>query len=228
MKIIAMQNLDFVYSFKKGYSPFSLSIPSWSLESGSKVVLYGPSGCGKSTLLNLICGMMLPQAGQLIVCGKNLSSLGEAQRRVHRIENMGFVFQDFPLVEYLSAIENVLFPYRINPALRLNDVVRQRALALLTDFDLVDKRRQKPAHLSQGERQRVAIARALITSPKLLLADEPTAGLDPDRAKQVLDKIDQLVEQRNLSLVLVTHDPVVKSRFEHTLNVGQLQQAARR
>ena len=224
MKIISIHNLTFSYPPKKGYSSFSLALPSWELNEGAKVVLYGPSGCGKSTLLNLICGMMTPTSGQMVVCGKDLSVLSEDQRRSHRIEKMGFVFQDFPLVDYLSASENVLFPYRINPALRLNEEVRQRAAELLSDFGLANKMQQKPLHLSQGERQRVAIARALIASPKLLLADEPTAGLDPQRAMMVLDRLEQLVETRKLSLVLVTHDPSVKSRFDLSLDVGELQQ----
>ena len=120
-----------------------------------------------------------------------------------------------------------MLPYRINPALRLDKPAKDRAKQLLDDFGLAEKYRQKPAHLSQGERQRVAIARALVTNPQLLLADEPTAGLDPERSLQVLDKLDELVEQRGLSLILVTHDPVIKARFTNGLDVGILSTTGR-
>ena len=220
MKAISIRKLQFQYPKRKGYAPFALDIDSWDLEKGEKVVLFGPSGCGKSTLLNLICGMNAVESGSLVVCGKEMSKLNERQRRAHRIRNMGFVFQDFPLVEYLNAMENVLLPYRINPALRLDQLAKKRAGQLLSDFGLHSKRNQRPVHLSQGERQRVAIARSLVTQPQVLLADEPTAGLDPERSMQVLDKLDELVTERALSLVLVTHDPQVKARFQNQMNVG--------
>lgn len=143
----------------------------------------------------------------------------ESQRRAHRIRHLGFVFQDFPLVEYLDARENVLLPFRLNPALELGPEDRERADRLLADLGLGGRRDRRPGKLSQGERQRVAIARALVTEPQLLLADEPTAGLDPAQGQSVLQLLERLCDERGLTLVLVSHDPAVLARFDDTQSV---------
>lgn len=218
---IAAVDLRFAYPHQPGTAPFSLHLPAWSVPAGGRAALYGPSGCGKSTLLNLVAGILQPTSGSLEVAGKAMTALSEAERRAWRIRTMGFVFQDYPLVDYLSAVDNVLFPYRLNPALRLDGAARARALALLADLGLGDKVKRRPHQLSQGERQRVAIARALVTEPRLLLADEPTAGLDPERSTQVLDLLESLCADRGLTLLLVSHDPAVLSRFDDRLAVGE-------
>ncbi|MEO0604994.1 MAG: ATP-binding cassette domain-containing protein, partial [Myxococcota bacterium] len=169
-------------------SSFGLRVPSWEVPVGARIVLHGPSGGGKSTLLNLVAGVLVAEAGKLEVLGEDMTALGDRGRRAHRIRNMGFIFQDFPLVDYLDALNNVLLPYRINPALRLDDAARQRALSLLEQLDMAPLRSRRPASLSQGERQRVAIARALVTEPRLLLADEPTAGLDVRRTEAFIER----------------------------------------
>jgi putative ABC transport system ATP-binding protein len=183
------------------------------------VALHGPSGCGKSTLLNLVAGMLRPSRGTLDVEGRELKSMSDAERRAHRIQKIGFVFQDFPLVDYLNAEENVLFPYRLNRALHLDATVRDRARYLLDYLGIADQRLSRPAELSQGEQQRVAIARSLVTDPVLLLADEPTAGLDPERSKSVMDLLESLSADRGLTLVMVTHDPATLARFNNILDV---------
>jgi ABC-type lipoprotein export system ATPase subunit len=132
---------------------------------------------------------------------------------------VGFVLQDFPLVEYLDVTENVLLPFRISPALRLDAAARARAAALLDRLGLSGRARRRPAALSQGERQRVAIARALVTEPALLLADEPTAGLDPARAAEVVGWLQALRAERGLTLVLVSHDPAALARFGRRLEL---------
>ena len=186
------------------------------------MALHGPSGCGKSTLLDLVAGSLAPSSGSLEVEGEDLAQLTEAQRRAHRIRTIGFVFQDFPLVEYLDAEENALLPYRIDPRLHIDDETRRRAQDLLESLGLGDKINRRPAELSQGERQRVAIARALVTQPRLLLADEPTAGLDPQQSANVLATLERLCDERGLTLLLVTHDPRLLSRFDDTLAVAEL------
>lgn len=202
--------------------PFGLHVPSWEVPVGARVVLHGPSGGGKSTLLNLVGGVLLAGAGKLEVLGEDMATLGERGRRAHRIRNMGFIFQDFPLVDYLSVLNNVLLPYRINPALRLDGAARRRALELLEQLDMAPLRLRRPAALSQGERQRVAIARALVTEPRLLLADEPTAGLDTRRTEAFMALVERLTEERGLTLLLVTHDPSVIERFDRSLDVTAL------
>ena len=219
-KAIELRDLRFQYPSTTNSKPFVLELASWSLDYGGKAVLHGPSGCGKSTLLNLISGSLEMQQGHLSVCGVSREGQHDAERRAHRIEHIGFVFQDFPLVQYLSAQENVLLPYRINPILNLSKEVEAKAVSLLGQLGLEGKEKRFPKELSQGERQRVAIARALITDPKLLLADEPTAGLDPERASSVMDLLESLVRERNSAMLVVTHDPVIKARFSHQLSMG--------
>jgi ABC-type lipoprotein export system ATPase subunit len=221
---IAIHGLRFSYAESGASadraSAFSLHLDEWKVEKGRRVALHGPSGCGKSTLLDLIAGSLAPHSGQLEVEGSDLAKLSESQRRAHRIRQIGFVFQDFPLVDYLDAEENVQLPYRLDPDLRLDAETRDRAAGLLDDLGLADKRHRRPDELSQGERQRVAIARALVTEPRLLLADEPTAGLDPQNSSRVLDTLESLCEKRNLTLLMVTHDPSLLDRFDDTLAVA--------
>ncbi|MEN0065785.1 MAG: ATP-binding cassette domain-containing protein [Myxococcota bacterium] len=219
---IRAEGLRFSYPGNVDEAPFGLHVPSWEVPVGARVVLHGPSGGGKSTLLNLVAGVLVAEAGKLEVLGEDMSVLGDRGRRAHRIRNMGFIFQDFPLVDYLDVLNNVLLPYRINPALRLDDAARQRALGLLEQLDMAPLRLRRPAALSQGERQRVAIARALVTEPRLLLADEPTAGLDTQRTDAFMELVERLTGERELTLLLVTHDPSVIERFATSLDVSSL------
>ena len=198
---------------------FSLSLPAWTVLPGQRVALHGASGCGKSTLLDLISGQLLPSSGQLTVAGRQPARMTVAQRRAWRAQQIGFIFQDFPLIDYLSALDNVLLPYRLSAGLKRDAAVVERAGALLSTLGLTDHRRS-PARLSQGERQRVAIARALVTQPRLLLADEPTAGLDPTQSQAVLDLLWSLSADHGLTLVLVTHDPALLGRFADRLDVS--------
>lgn len=218
--IIEAVDLGFSYGGAGGEALFSLHIPHWQVAEGERVVLHGPSGCGKSTLMSLLSGIMPAHRGRLMVGGLDLVQAGEGARRAHRIRMMGLVFQDFPLVDYLDAVENVLLPYRLNDALRLDAAARARALDLLDELGLSHRRSHRPASLSQGERQRVAIARSLVTGPRLLLADEPTAGLDPARAAQVMELLTTLCRSRGLTLVMVTHDPELLPAFDSMLDVA--------
>jgi putative ABC transport system ATP-binding protein len=201
---------------------FHLALDAWRVEHGTRVALHGPSGCGKSTLLDLLAGVLRPDAGTIEVEGEDLTRLADDAVRAHRIRRLGFVFQDFPLVEYLDAVENVLLPYRLNQALRLDAQARDRARALLAGLGLADKERRLPRELSIGERQRVAIARALVTGPRLLLADEPTAGLDPEQSLAVMQQLEAASREHGLTLVMVTHDPALLGRFDQTLAVATL------
>ncbi|MEM6796201.1 MAG: ATP-binding cassette domain-containing protein [Acidobacteriota bacterium] len=227
---IVAENLRFAYGPSRAAGangpPFTLELADWRVESGERVALFGPSGCGKSTLLNLIAGVLVPEAGRLTVLGRDVGQLDDAARRAHRIRSIGFVFQDSPLVDYLDVLENVLFPFRLNPALRLEAADRERAAELLEELGLGGKRHRQPQELSQGERQRVGIARALVTRPSLLLADEPTSGLDPGATERALDLLLGVSTERRLALLVVTHDPAVRGRFEHTLDVGTLSRSA--
>ncbi len=150
----------------------------------------------------------------------DLTGLRDSARRDFRIANIGLVFQDFALLEYLNVLDNILLPYRINRSLRLDSPVRARAQQLATEMGLADLLLRRPTHLSHGERQRVAVCRALIANPKLVLADEPTANLDPDNASRVLDALDHFAKHQGATLVVVTHDHDVLVRFDHTIDVS--------
>jgi len=221
---ISLRELHFRHAPPRGApgaatAGFQLRLSRWSVARGARVALHGPSGCGKTTLLELVAGIHPASSGSLVVEGEELVGLSDARRRAHRIARVGFVFQDYALVEHLDLVQNVLLPYRLNPALRLDEGVRERAVRLLARLDLAGKERRLPGQLSQGERRRAAIARALITRARLLLADEPTASLDPERRGAVVELLEDLCAEHGLTLLLVTHDPALLPRFDEVLEV---------
>jgi putative ABC transport system ATP-binding protein len=211
----AIRAVDLRFAYPGG---FALHVPDWEVPTGARVGLFGPSGCGKSTLLGLVAGLLAAGSGSLRVAGEELVGLSDERRRRHRLTRMGFVFQDYPLVDYLDATENVLLPYRVG-GLGLDGAVRARARSLLEELGLGAKVGRRPRALSQGERQRVALARALVTEPAMLLADEPTTGLDPARTDAVLALLSRLCAERGLTLVLVSHDPGVVARLDRSWDV---------
>ncbi len=173
---------------------------SLDVESGEFVAVRGPSGCGKSTLLMIVGGLGMPTSGRVVVAGEDLPAVSPAQRARFRGRSIGFVFQMFHLLPYLTVLENVTAAAL--PEQR--EAARDRAAELLEKFLLADRLRHRPAELSAGERQRVAIARALINRPKLILADEPTGNLDPESATAVLDLLAGFHRDGG-TVLLVTH-----------------------
>jgi ABC-type lipoprotein export system ATPase subunit len=218
--LIDIFELEFSYS-KGG---FRLSIQQLHVPAGERVALIGPSGSGKSTLLQLMAGILLPQAGRLTVDDRELPQLSDAARRDFRIANIGLVFQEFELLEYLTVFDNILLPYRINDSLQLSDSVRKQAEQLASDLVIADKLARYPNQLSQGEKQRVAIGRALITKPALLLADEPTGNLDPRNKHRILDLLLHHADQRGVTVAMVTHDHGLLDRFQRVIDVGDFHQ----
>ncbi len=208
---VTVEGLRFAYG---DGGAFQLRVPELALSAGSRAAFHGPSGCGKTTALHLIAGILKPTTGTIRIGDADITAMSEAEARAFRIGNVGFVFQDFALIDYLDVEHNVLYPYFLNPALRLDGAARQRARDLLTTLDLGAKGRRRPTQLSQGERQRVAICRALVTQPQILMADEPTGGLDHLRSDAVMDLIDRLVAERGITLLMVTHDRSLFPRFD--------------
>jgi len=196
------------------------------VRAGETLAVVGPSGCGKSTLLNCIGGLELPDSGAVLIDGRDIAHLDDGARARLRAETIGMVFQDHHLLPQLSAVENVLLP---TLALRGGGMTRaealERALALLAQVQLADKRDRRPGELSGGERQRVAVARALINRPRLLLADEPTGALDRAMAEQLADLLLALNREHRTALVLVTHAEALAKRMARmvTLVGGRLQ-----
>ena len=197
---------------------FCLDLPDLAVETGAKVAVIGPSGCGKTTLLHLIAGIQVPITGSIQVDDTFVPRLQEAERRRFRITRIGFIFQDFELLDYLNVMDNILHPYRLNPALMLTAEVRQNAIALAQQVGVQDKLQRRINHLSQGERQRVAICRALLPQPQLLLADEATGNLDPANKQRVLDILFDYVDRQPATLLAVTHDRELLNRFDRVID----------
>ena len=182
----------------------------------------GPSGCGKTTLLRLISGILVPHQGTVRVADETLSALSLTQRQRFRVLRIGLIFQEFELLHYLTAWENVLLPYRITEALTLDDEAKQRATQLLSQTGIEKLRDRLPGELSQGERQRVALCRALVTQPELILADEPTGSLDPDNQARSVALLREQARLAGATLIMVTHDPEVLDGFDRVVSLPDL------
>ena len=212
--MITIQQLEFRYP----RGEFRLNIPDFQVSGGQKVAVIGPSGSGKTTLLNLIAGIITPLNGTVSVDKSQVNALGDRERRDFRISNIGFVFQDFELLDYLNVFDNVLHPYRITGTLKLDKAVRARAEALTQEMGIGDKLKRNPNDLSHGEKQRVAICRALLPQPRLILADEATGNLDPDNKTLILDLLFSAVTDHAATLLAVTHDHELLKRFDRIVD----------
>jgi len=212
--MIGIEQLKFAYPGGE----FALSVPELRVDAGETVAIVGPSGSGKSTLLNLIAGVLRPEAGRIAVDKTEVSSLSDRNSRAFRARTIGFVFQDFGLLDYISARDNILHPYRICAPLRLTAEVRARVETLAARLGVSQYLHRLPEALSQGERQRVAICRALLPAPRVILADEATGNLDPDNKRAILDLLFEAVRTDGATLVAVTHDHELLPRFDRVIN----------
>ena len=211
--------------------PLVLDIPSLVVARGRTVFVHGPSGCGKTTLLGLLAGVLRATAGTVRVLGTDLGTLSGARRDAFRAAHVGYVFQQFNLIPYLSAADNIALPCRLDAARRarlgavpLDAAVRDVA-ARLDIADLLDR----PATaLSVGQQQRVAAARALIAAPELVICDEPTSSLDADRREGFLRLLFASVRDAGATLLFVSHDPALAPLFDERLELPALNRAARR
>ncbi|MHB2169521.1 ABC transporter ATP-binding protein [Alsobacter sp. R-9] len=192
---------------------------SLAVEAGEVVGLKGPSGSGKTTLLNIIGCIVEPSSGRLVLDGRIIfdSRLLAADLRRLRLDHIGFIFQTHNLIPFLSVTENVALVLSLAglPA----DAARVRAVALLEDLQVANRRDAYPAFLSGGEAQRVAIARALANNPRIILADEPTAALDSERAGIVMDLLRRLAREHEAAIVTVTHDEKIFSHFDRLISL---------
>ena len=220
--MIQIRGLNFTYPG----GTFQLQIPDFQVQQGEKLAVIGPSGSGKTTLLNLVSGIVTPEPGEIVVAETTVSALSDAERRNFRIRNIGFVFQDFELLDYLNVLDNILHPYRISRALDLDSGVRERAALLAAQMDIDDKLKRRTDDLSQGEKQRVAICRALLPGPRLLLADEATGNLDPRNKGRILDLLFEAVDAHGTTLLAVTHDHELLPRFDRVVDFADFQLTA--
>lgn len=204
-------------SLKKSYLQGSQEIEifknlNFELSEGRRVAIMGKSGSGKSTLLSLISGIIKPNEGDIFLDSVSYKDLEEGELNDFRATHIGFVFQNFHLVSYLNALENVMLPAKVCNIAQ----AKEKATKLLESVGLSHRLDHLPSQLSGGEKQRVAIARALIHNPKIILADEPSGNLDDETGKAVMDILFELIKQNNTTLILVTHSKDVATRCEET------------
>jgi lipoprotein-releasing system ATP-binding protein len=195
---------------------------SAALMPGQAVALVGPSGAGKSTLLHIAGLLETPDSGQVLINGRDCSTMDDdARTRVRRAE-MGFVYQFHQLLPEFSAVENVMIPQLIQG--KLDKIARARAAELLSGLGLAERLEHRPAELSGGEQQRTAIARALANAPRLLLADEPTGNLDPKTSEHVFSEFVGLIERTGVAALIATHNMDLARRMHRVLRMeaGQL------
>ena len=214
---------DLVKSFPQpeGGAIQVLDLPSLDVNEGEQLALIGQSGGGKTTLLHLIAGLLSPDAGTIKVNGIDLTRLSEQGRDRFRAGTIGYVFQTFNLLPAFTAIENV----RLGMTFGSGKADTERARYLLSRVGLDNRSNYRPSQLSVGQQQRVAIARAMAGRPRILLADEPTANVDPKSAENVLDLIGETCSEENVAMLIVTHDMQIASRFQRVEQLGEINRA---
>jgi putative ABC transport system ATP-binding protein len=212
-------------SLKKSYHQGNEKIEifenlNFSLGAAETVAIMGKSGSGKSTLLSLISGITKPDSGDIVLNHASYAALKESELNDFRAAHIGFIFQNFHLVSYLNALENVMLPAKVCDIHR----PKEKAAALLESVGLSHRLNHLPSELSGGEKQRVAIARALIHNPSIILADEPSGNLDEETGNAVMDSLFELIHHNKTTLILVTHSKEVAARCEkiYTLASGEL------
>ncbi|MGZ3744952.1 MAG: ABC transporter ATP-binding protein [Pseudobdellovibrionaceae bacterium] len=203
----------------------TLQIPEFSLHKGEKVFLYGPSGSGKTTFLEVLAGILKVEQGEVRILGQDLSKMSEKDRDHFRAEHLGYIFQSFNLIPYLSVQENIQLPLHLSHNRRerlkgedVNSVMRHLCtrLGIIT---LIDK---KVTELSVGQQQRVAVARALLGRPEFILADEPTSSLDMDHRERFLGLMFELCEQFGITLLFVSHDRSIQHLFSRAVSLDSI------
>lgn len=210
--------------FSYGDQTFGLTVGDLRVDAGERVAIVGPSGSGKTTLVNLASGVLVPQSGSITTNALQLTACDESRRRRFRLCNIGFVFQEFALLDYLSVRDNIRLPFLLGADSHAPTARDEQVAQLADSVGLGRFLDRYPRHLSFGERQRVAICRALIASPKIVVADEPTGNLDPTRSTEVLQILNDHVKQSGATLLMVTHNMGLLDQFDRTIDVTDFAQ----
>lgn len=209
--------------FRYAGSGWQLSVGTLNLAAADQMLLAAGSGQGKSTLLQLICGLLDPSSGEVLVAGQDIHALRGHKRDLFRGRHIGMIFQTFNLLHGFSAVENVM------AAMMFSDIPRKehrpRAMELLGHLG-IERPHADPDQLSVGQQQRVAVARALACDPELVLADEPTASLDPENARMAIELIQNACREKGAALLCTSHDPTIAERFENRAVLDDLSRAA--
>jgi len=216
---------DVIFSYERN-APL-LQIDELLIDEGERVFLYGPSGSGKTTLLGLVAGVLRANKGEVRVLGKDLTRLSSSARDRHRGAEMGYIFQSFNLIPYLSVRENIALPCHVH-AKRMKRITAStldgEILRIASRLDLDGFLNKPVTKLSTGQQQRVAIARAVIGAPRLVIADEPTSSLDRDRQESFLRLLIEVCNEARSTLIFVSHDSSLMSRFERHISVSEVNQ----
>ncbi|HIU63698.1 MAG TPA: ABC transporter ATP-binding protein [Candidatus Avacidaminococcus intestinavium] len=190
-----------------------LLVPKLELLDHQQAVICGPSGSGKTTLLNVVAGLTLPTEGEVVYDEIKITELSEEQRDLWRAQNIGYIFQKFNLLEQLTVLENIQLAAFL-AKLPINEAINNKIKSLIKEIGLAEKINMKPFALSIGEQQRVGVARAIITEPKLILADEPTASLDKENAKLIINLLRDFAKKSGAAMLVSSHDPMVIEQFD--------------
>lgn len=219
MKALALQIRDLEFSYGENRI---LDIPKFEIVSGEMIFLLGPSGSGKSTLLELIAGILKPSRGDLVLNGQNISQLSLSQLDHFRAENIGYIFQSFNLIPFLSVLENIQLPFLFQNK-KIDEALLQKLIESLGLTAFVGR---SVSQLSVGQQQRVAVARALLKRPQLVLADEPTSALDYDHREGFLKLLFELCRQEKMTVLFVSHDRSIEKLFDRSVNLKEVNQVA--
>ncbi len=220
MPLLSISSLQKSFVAPDGERKTIVDVRSFSLEAGQQLALRGESGSGKTTFLHLVAGILAPDAGSILLNGRDMAALPEPARDRLRAENIGYIFQTFNLLQGYSCRENVLLGMAFGAG-----ADRAHATAMLERVGLGHRLDHRPRQLSTGQQQRVAVARALANRPKLVLADEPTGNLDRKNSREALKLIRETCQENGAALLLVSHDPDVLSTFEDVQDFADLNQA---
>ena len=222
MTLVAVENLQKSYPSSGGGTEMIVNVPSFNMGEKDQLAFQGSSGSGKTTFLHLLAGVLLPDSGQITFLGQGIHLMNESQRDQLRLNQIGYVFQSFNLLNGFNCLENLLLGMELkgNPD-------RDHAESLLKAVGLGNRIDYLPHQLSIGQQQRVAVARALVNRPKLVLADKPTGNLDPENTDRSLQLLRSLCEEWGSALVLVSHDPRVIAQFEKQIDWGEINEVKR-
>ena len=224
MEVVNVKNLVKIYNaYKNAKSVTALNGISFSAQKGDFIGIMGPSGSGKTTLLNILSGIDAATSGEVIISGKNICSMNKEQLCYFRRKNIGYIFQDFNLLDSLTIKENIALPLILDHVKAFK--IEKKARQLMDFFEIQNLKEKYPFHISGGQKQRTAAARALINEPSVILADEPTGNLDSKSSNSIMQTISKMNEELNSTVLMVTHDAFAASFCKRVIFVkdGQVE-----
>lgn len=225
MSLVEIKNLQFKYPTAANNT---LDIADFSIQAGEKIFLYGPSGCGKTTFLETLAGVLIPQSGSVKIKDLHLEQATASQRDAFRAAHIGYIFQSFNLIPYLSVEENISLPLYLSPIRRKTVPTENQSAEIhfLCEQLGIQNLMNKPVtELSVGQQQRVAAARALLGRPDLILADEPTSSLDYDHREKFIKLLFSLCEKNKIAILFVSHDRTLQGLFDRALSLAEINKA---